>query len=51
MKNFWLQFAIQEGMSVASAFVAANTSITPAQKTALEQFIAAGQAVSAAFGS
>jgi hypothetical protein len=48
-KNFWLQFAVQEGISVAAAFVN-SSSLTATQKKALEDFIAAGQNVAAAFG-
>jgi hypothetical protein len=51
MKNFWLQFAIREATSVAAAFVASVTNLTPAEKEALENFIAAGQAVTASFTS
>lgn len=49
MTNFWLQFAISEATAVATAVVASDTSLTPAQKTALEALITAGAQVSAAF--
>lgn len=44
MTNFWLQFAVQEALGVAAAYVASTPSITPAQKAAAEQMIAAGEA-------
>lgn len=46
--NFWLQFAISEALSVASAFVSLST-LTPQQKADLEAFIAAGQKVASDF--
>lgn len=50
MKNFWLMFAIQEAVAVTSAVVASSPSLSPAQKTALENLVSAGQQVAAAFG-
>lgn len=49
MKNFWVQFAISEALSVVQAFVASNAGMNPALKTALENFITSGQAVVSAF--
>jgi len=50
MKNFWLNFAISEAVSVASIFVN-SSNLTSEQKKALEDFILAGQAVSTAFSA
>lgn len=47
MNSFWLQFAISEAVAIAQAVVMSNTSLTPQQKTALENFIAAAAAVGA----
>lgn len=39
--GFWVQFAIDEALTVVSAFLAANkTSLTPVQVQALETYIA-----------
>lgn len=47
MGNFWLNFAIQEAVTVAEAFV--NTAnIKPVLKAALENLITAGNTVLAA---
>lgn len=43
-KNFWLTFAVQEAVTVAQAFIE-QSSIKPGLKAALENLIAAGQAV------
>lgn len=45
--NFWLQFAIQEALAVAAAYVASAPALSAAQKQALENFITAGQGVAA----
>jgi hypothetical protein len=50
VKNFWLQIAVQEAIIVAEGVVAAQPGLTDAQKQALQALIAAGQAVSQAFG-
>ena len=49
--NFTELFLIQMGISYAQMVIQTNTKLTPAQKTALEQFIADGQAVALAFGT
>jgi hypothetical protein len=48
MSSFWLQFIINEALSVAQAFVGLS-SLTPQQKTDLEAFIVAGQKVAQDF--
>jgi len=47
MGNFWLNFVIDEATAVAAAYVNSST-IKPGIKTALENFILAGQALTAA---
>ena len=42
--SFWLNFAIQEAITVAEAFIN-QANIKPGLKAALENLIAAGQAV------
>ena len=42
--SFWVQFAIQEAIVVAQ-LVVQDSSLSPAQKAALEKFIADGQAL------
>jgi hypothetical protein len=45
VKNFWVQFAIQEALTVLSAFVASPTiPLTDQQKAAAEKLIVDGQA-------
>ncbi len=44
MSTFWLQIVINEGIGVASAFVGVS-NIKPGLKAALENLIAASQAV------
>jgi len=46
--SFWLKFAISEALTLASLLVNSST-LTPAQKSALENFIASGTAVLATF--
>jgi hypothetical protein len=51
MKNtFWLQFAIQEVVALAEAFIAVST-IPPGLKAALQKLIAAAAEVTAAIQS
>jgi hypothetical protein len=45
--SFWLQFAIQEAVTVAEVFVT-QANIKPGLKAALENLITAGQAVATA---
>jgi hypothetical protein len=47
MGNFWVQFAINEALTVAQAFLA-GSNLNGATKAALGNFITAGQAVLAA---
>jgi hypothetical protein len=47
-QSFWLQFAIEEAVTVASAFVQVST-LTSQQKADLEAFIAAAQKLSLDF--
>ena len=39
---FWITFAISEALTVVGLFIN-NSSLTPAQKAALENFITSGQ--------
>ena len=48
MTSFWLKFAIQEAVTVAT-LVVQSTNLTAPQKAALENFIAAAQALIAQF--
>lgn len=48
--NFWLLFAINEGVDVAEAYLAATSNLTPAQQTALQNFVASADQVVIAFG-
>jgi len=47
-QSFWLQFAISEAVTLASAFTQIST-LTAVQKTDLEAFIAAAQKLSLDF--
>ena len=44
-KNFWLVFAIQEAVTIATAFIMASNALTPEQKVAAEKLVADGQAL------
>lgn len=46
--SFWLQFAIQEAVTLASTFVLVS-NLSPQQKADLEAFIAAAQKLSLDF--
>ena len=46
--NFWLKFAVAEALAVAQAFLSVST-LTDAQKKALNDLIAAGQEVDLSF--
>jgi hypothetical protein len=48
MSSFWLSFAIQEAITVASAFIGVS-GLTPQQKTDLEAFLVAAQKVASDF--
>ena len=48
-QNFWLTLAVEEAVLVAQGVLAVQTTLTPAQKTALESLIAAGQQVAEVF--
>jgi hypothetical protein len=50
MSSFWLSFAIQEAVTMAQVFVQMS-GIKPGLKAALENMIAAGQAVATAIQS
>ena len=45
--NFWIQFAINEAVSLVTEFID-NANIAPTLKTAFDEFIAAGEKVLAA---
>lgn len=49
MTNFWLSFAVEEAVGVAQAVVATSTTLSTAQKTALDNLITAGQQVATVF--
>ena len=51
MNNFWVMFATQEALAVASAFLQTAKNLTPAQKAAGEQFLLAGSAFAASFSA
>jgi hypothetical protein len=42
--NFWIQFAITEALSVVNAFLQSTSALTPAQKSAAQNLITAGEA-------
>lgn len=46
--SFWIKFAITEALSLA-ALIVDHSGMTSAQKAALEQFIASGNALLALF--
>lgn len=47
--GFWVQFAIQEALSVVAAFIQSTPALTPAQKAAGEQLLIAGEQFVASF--
>lgn len=47
--GFWVQFAIQEALSIVGAFIQSTPALTPEQKAAGQQFLIAGEQLVASF--